>query len=198
RTANQAEGDYPKQGAYRKESFSGEAKMWAQGLGIWNSRPGVPGWGKASIGGSWTGIGANVKRCTIYTSTFTGTVSKLTAYLDGNGTGTGNQVMKAVIYTAPLGTPDALISTSAEVTVVKGSPAAWRDFPFSSPPSVTSGTLYCLGIHSGSANQSARYAHDTAADSLKWNSGDTYSDGPASPFGTPTIGSKDMSIYASP
>jgi len=106
--------------------------------------------------------------------------------------------MKAVMYTAPFGNPDALLATSAEVTVVDGSAAAWRDFSFSSPPTVTYGTLYCLGIHSGSANQTARYAHDTAADGLKFNTGDTYSDGATNPFGTATNDNKDMSIYASP
>lgn len=136
--------------------------------------------------------GADGKTSILATLTENGTVSKITA----NVAGSASLVAKAVIYSEnPADTPDALLATSQEVSVTSGV-FSWVDFTFTTPVALTSGD-YFLGIIGNSNGGSTVQIHcqDVDAGINRFNL-DTYSDGPANPFGTPSTSVNEKSIYA--
>src|SRR5665811_937005 len=76
-----------------------------------------------------------------------GVVSKITVKLDGAGPGTGPQQIKALIYSDNgAGLPNALLGTSAEVTVTDGQVVGEVDFTFAAGIYVAASTYYHLGF----------------------------------------------------
>src|SRR3990167_9903039 len=94
---------------------------------------------------------------------------------------------KGVIYADSAGAPGALLATSDEVTI-SNTTEATVNFPLSGVQqiSVTSGTTYWIGFHwQDPGTPTVSLSRDATAD-LRKEASDTYSDGPADPFGTPT------------
>src|SRR3990167_8015109 len=103
----------------------------------------------------------------------------------------GTTVAKGIIYADNAGQPGALLATSDEVTLSNTTEDA-IDFPLSGAQqiSVVLGTTYWIGFHwqdPGAA--SVTLSRNATANSRK-EAVDTYSDGPADPFGTPGHQSK--------
>jgi len=152
--------------------------------------------GKTAIGGTTAVIGLDAKRVAKFTLAEACSVSKLSVYVSGDGSGVGDQVMKGIIYDddGAAGAPGTLLGTSNEVTVTDGQAAGWVDLTFASPIALTAGD-YHLGLITGANTNTIKYRYDTVV-GIGSNNADTYSDGPANPFGTPTSGDREMSIYA--
>jgi len=101
--------------------------------------------------------------------------------------------LKAVIYEDDAGAPGDLLGTSQEITVTPGYDA-YHYLPFVTPVDLTAGD-YWLGIIVGDNTFLCRYASGDT-DQCATNA-DTYSDGPADPFGPdPTYYDYALRIWA--
>lgn len=135
---------------------------------------GIAGGGGFSGYSAGLSIPANYKRLRKVTPTETAQVAGLRA-LPWSPDGVAKN--KALIYADNAGVPGALIAVSAEV--VGMSTGVLIDFLFSSPPTVTSGTAYWVGLI-GSTTSNWYRSGGGGADVVN---ADTYSDGPADPAG---------------
>lgn len=149
--------------------------------------------GTSTIGSTADTIASDRKRVNRYPMPVSGTVSKLTVYLQPTGT-SGSQQLEGVIYADNAGAPGALVGTSAPFTFQSTQQAGWYDLVFQTPISLPPGN-YWIGMISGTTASVAAFRYQTQTNSRAYN-GDTYSDGPSNPFGTPTIDSELMSVYA--
>jgi hypothetical protein len=147
-----------------------------------------------------TSIGANTdkmvggrKRATRAQLSVPGTVSKLTMYLAPT-TAAGQQVMKGIIYANQSGAPGALMGVTNEFTFHSTDLAGWYDLVFSSPVALPAGT-YWIGVISGGSNNVTGFRYNSVPGIRALNS-DSYSTGPSNPFGSATIDSEQMSVYA--
>ena len=127
-----------------------------------------------------------------------GSVTKLSAYLDGQGAGTGAQQMRMAIYADAGGTPGALKAVSTAVTIVDGQPPGWVDFALPTPVALPAGD-YWLASHqggpTGTSNTIRRYRITGGWRACKFNA-DAFADGPTDPFGTPQNGNAIFSFTA--
>lgn len=144
--------------------------------------------GHTSVGGSTLELPIDTKRVSRYTLSQTRLASKLCVYCDGDGAGVGEQVARAVVYDAD----GALVAVSDEVTILDGQDAAWVDFPLPAAVELVAGD-YDLGVISGGVTMSARIYHDTGGTGQ--HNADTYTDGPADPFGSPTGNAHKLSVF---
>lgn len=138
-------------------------------------------------------VDANGKSATMYTLTENGAISKITAYAAKQ---LGDRVAKAVIYSEnPANTPDVLLATSQEVALTSTS-YAWIDFTFSTPVELTAGN-YFIGIITDAVTSNTVTVKCGNTGSLinSFNT-DTYSDGAANPFGTPSSSANEKVWYA--
>ena len=136
--------------------------------------------GTTAPGGSWGCPGADKKYGNKYTLTEDGLVTKITAYMKGNG-GTGSQKFRTMIYAADgtAGAPMTLAITSQEVTVDAAAAPGPVEFAVSPPVSLPAGD-YWIAQQSGATTQKACLS-GTAGGTNDFNN-DTYSDGPSNPF----------------
>jgi hypothetical protein len=167
----------------------------AQCVGVRCDASSITFFGKPYSGDSFSAMSAQSKRASAFVFLISGTVTKLTAFIDGKGAATGSQVMRAVIYANNSGGgPGALVARSFQGTVNAGAPGRWVSFYFPYPPRLQQG-VYWLGIHSGPGNGVARFAWDSAPGSGYFNV-DAYADGAAYPFGPASVDNRQMSIFA--
>jgi hypothetical protein len=146
--------------------------------------------GRTDTGNTTQGYSANQKAANIFTAGATGQLSKITVRLKRNTT---SGKARAALYANSSGAPGALIAQTQEVTVT--TTTGWFDFPFllGAYPSVVNGTAYWLAILTDEA-YTLRVNNTTGT--INYNA-DTYSDGFANPFGTPsTTASRQICIYA--
>ena len=133
---------------------------------------------------------ANYKYASTFTAANSGFLTKITARCKRSSSGK----MRAALYADNAGAPGALIAQTLEVTV--GTSTGWVKFPFDAAayPTVVNGTAYWLAI-SSAANFTLR-DQSGAGPAVNYNA-DTYSDGFAISFGSPsTTASKQLCIYA--
>jgi subtilisin family serine protease len=135
----------------------------------------------------------NRKRVNHFQLTVAGSVSKLTMYLAPTAT-SGQQEMKGVLYADQAGSPGALVAVSNPLTFHTSDGAGWYDLVFPAPVSLQAGT-YWIGMISGGTANVAGFRWNSVAGARAYNT-NSYSSGPSNPFGTPTIDSEQMSIYA--
>lgn len=100
-------------------------------------------------------------------------------------------VAKAGIYSDNSGAPDALSVASSEVTITS-SAGSWFDFTIADT-ALTASTDYWLAVIIGT--QECGYFYDAGTNNQQANNADTYSDGFADPFGSPSYNDRDVSIY---
>lgn len=133
------------------------------------------------------------KVCRQYTAA-AGPISKLVGYWQG-AAASGSQKVRGFLYTVSASNPAALIGVTDEITVVANQVAAEVDMPFSNPPNPGAIPVF-MGIHygDGTANVAQIGCDGTGGD--KYQTGDTYADGPSDPFGTPTGTTGGHSNYA--
>lgn len=158
---------------------------------------GGPTFGTATIGTSNNTPGslADRKRANSYTPTVTGDVTHLSIYLTPSGT-VGTQVMRGVIYADSAGAPGARLGVSDELSVSNTSPTQWYALNFPSSIPVTAGTPVWLGMITGGAARITEYFFMTASSNVRDLNTNTYTSGPSDPFGTPTLDTQQMSLYA--
>jgi len=96
--------------------------------------------------------------------------------------------LKGVIYADNAGEPGALIATTVERV---GVDVAWNVLTFASAVALSPG-FYWLGVI---ANTNLT-ANGMGTTGINRTNADTYSDGPANPFGTPTTATAERPIYA--
>lgn len=156
--------------------------------------PGSATFGLTSIGSNSDMMVPDRKRVTKAALPVAGNVYKLTMYLAPTGV-SGQQVMQGVIYADSGGAPGALKGVTNAFTFVSSNAAGWYDLQFSSPISLPPGT-YWIGVLSGASNHVAGFRWNSVSQSRAVNS-NTYASGPSNPFGSATLDSEQMSIYAS-
>ncbi|MGN6797256.1 MAG: S8 family serine peptidase [Gaiellaceae bacterium] len=149
--------------------------------------------GTSSIGSTADSMASDRKRVNRYAMPVSGTVSKLTVYLQPTAT-SGSQQIEGVIYADNAGAPGALLGVSTPFTFQSTQQAGWYDLVFQTPVTLAAGN-YWIGMISGSSSSVAAFRFQTQTNSRAYN-GDSYSDGPSNPFGTPTLDSELMSVYA--
>jgi hypothetical protein len=149
--------------------------------------------GKSTVGASSDVFAANRKRVSRYSLPAAGTVSKLSVYLAPSGT-PGQQPLEGVVYADSSGKPGSLLASTAALTFSSTNAAGWYDLTFAGPVSLAPGS-YWLGVISGETGKVAGFRYDSVASARDWNA-NTYSTGPSNPFGTPTVDSEQMSLYA--
>jgi virginiamycin B lyase len=149
--------------------------------------------GKARIGSSFAALSAGEKRASQHLLWYGPvTITKLRAYLDGNGGATGSQVLRGVLYRGAA--PGALVAQTEDVTIAAGEAGRWVELPFSSP--VRLGVhYYWLGLHSGGTQGVARYAWDPGGAAVRRFNTDLFSDGPSDPFGPSVADNQRLSIH---
>ena len=79
-------------------------------------------------------------------------ISKLSAFLDGDGTANGDQAYRAVIYDSN----GDLLAESPEVVVGDLSEPAWVDFVFHRPVSINADS-YIFGLHTGPVADASQF-----------------------------------------
>jgi subtilisin family serine protease/phosphodiesterase/alkaline phosphatase D-like protein len=149
--------------------------------------------GKTAVGGSTDSFGFERKRvnsCTLPTS---GSVTKLSVYLEPAGT-SGQQVMKGVIYSDAAGKPEKLLGVSEQLTFKSTNAGNWYELPFSSPVKLSAGS-YWIGVITGATSNVAGFRYDSVTNSRDYNA-NTYSSGPTNPFGSVTVDNEQTSLYA--
>jgi subtilisin family serine protease len=149
--------------------------------------------GTTTIGPSSDRFAANYKRVNSYTVSTSGSLTKLTIYLQPSGQ-TGSQTIRGLVYADAGGHPGALLATGVEVTFSSSQAAGWYDLTFTTPLALSPGT-YWIGAATGSSNGVIGFRWKTVGNSRYLNT-DTYSDGPSSPFGSGSFDSEEMSLYA--
>ena len=100
--------------------------------------------------------------------------------------------VKGVIYEVDgSNNPTGLVAVSDEVTSLR---RGWNEVEFSSPPVLTAGDSYWIGVITDTAfvYRLGRHGATPAASS---SGSDTYADGPADPFGTPSALGNNVPIY---
>ena len=146
--------------------------------------------GYPTAGGTRYSVFADNKQGSKFTLSEAGAVDSI--YFWGKlGGGAGDpKEAKLAIYQDNAGSPGALVATTPAVTVT--STRQWYAAGFSSPVSLSAGT-YWLVAHS--ATKLDMYGDAGSTNQRAYN-GDTYSDGPADPFGAATQDNIKLSIYA--
>jgi len=154
--------------------------------------------GSQVAGTVWTRMTTNAKRASrfSFSAPTTTNVTAIKAYVDGGGAATGSQPVRGVIYSDSAAGPNKPVAASSELVIPAGKAPGWITLSFVSPAHLTAGS-YWLALHSGASIAVARYAATTVSNALRYDAAvDSYSDGASSPFGTTSMGNKEMSIFA--
>jgi hypothetical protein len=149
--------------------------------------------GKTTIGANSDIALANRKRVNRYTLTASGTVQKLSIYLQPTST-TGSQVLEGLIYADSGGSPGSLIAVSNQLTFSNTSAAGWYDLTFGTPPHLAAGT-YWIGFMSGATSYVIGFRWDSVSGSRAYNA-NVFTSGPSNPFGSVSTDGEQMSLYA--
>ena len=140
--------------------------------------------GMASVGGSMIGTGGGAAKTGAYFQmAAAGTVTKITAYIQGYG------LAKAAIYSDSSGQPGSLVGGVTSQMSVPSS-AGWVDFWYASPVSLQAGSYWLTLIYDSGCNW---FYSSGGVSAWNWI---TYSTQPASTFGSHTDRTDSISIYA--
>jgi subtilisin family serine protease len=149
--------------------------------------------GLTTIGKNSDRLAANRKRVNHYQLATSASVSKLTMYLAPTGT-RGTQVLEGIIYADQGGSPGALSGVTRQLSFSSKNKAGWYDLTFANPVALQAGT-YWIGVISGNTGNVTGIRWNSVTKARAYNT-NTYTSGPSNPFGTATIDSEQMSLYA--
>jgi subtilisin family serine protease len=150
--------------------------------------------GKTTVGGTGESLPANRKRVNRYSLTQTGTVRKLSLYLQPTPTA-GSQTIKGVIYSDLNGAPGALLETTNKLVFHSTDAKGWYDLKLSTPVTLLPGK-YWIGFLAGGTSKVAATRWDSGKSNRVTNT-NSYKSGPSNPFGTSTsTDQRQMSLYA--
>ena len=150
--------------------------------------------GKETNGASSSNSSADRKRVSSSTPATAGTLTSCTArmFLSAAGTGT----VKGVVYSSVSGSASPLLATGDEVTFTDTAEVA-INLPFSGAQqlSLVGGTEYFIGFHHADPGvPSITHSRDNNP-ALGSTNTDTYSDGPADPFGTIDLQTGKIDVF---
>ena len=149
--------------------------------------------GTTTVGPNSDTMSANRKRVNSVQVASAVHVTSLSLYLQPTST-SGSQVLEGVVYADSKGRPGALLGTTAVLTFSSSQTAGWYGLTFKSPLTLTAGA-YWIGVLTGGTSGVAGFRWTNMTGSRAWNS-NTYSKGPSNPFGSATVDSELMSLYA--
>jgi hypothetical protein len=148
--------------------------------------------GKATVGATAASDPANLKGVSKYRLPSTGTVSKLSLYLQPTGT-SGSETIEGLVYGESGRAPGPLLGTTSALTFKSSSSAGWYDLNFLTPLKLAPGN-YWLGFISGGTSNVTAFRYDTASNALDYNA-NSYAAGASDPFGAATIIAEQISLY---
>ena len=149
--------------------------------------------GTTTVGSGSDPMLADRKRVNRASLPVAGSVSKLSVYLQSTAT-SGSQTIRGVLYADSAGKPAGLLGVTNPLTFTSGQAAAWYDLSFPTPVALSAGT-YWIGMISGSSSSVAAFRYTSVSASRAYNV-NPYGSGPANPFGSVTVDSELMSVYA--
>ena len=147
--------------------------------------------------GSPVPVVADTQRSARFVAVESGSVVKLSIYVDGLGAGSGGGKLRGLIFDQS----GVLLVQGSEVDVADGQPAGWIDLPFDLGAlpggfAVTSGTAYEFGYIAGGGDQAIRvYETDTGAQFGREETR-AYASGAANFSGSERRFTADLSIFA--
>jgi hypothetical protein len=148
--------------------------------------------GNSNIGGSSSGLAADLKAVNRYSLPTAGAGAAMRVYLAPTGT-PGVQTLRGIVYADAGGAPGALIGVTDELAFPSSASAGWFELPFPRPLDLPPGD-YWLGIISGPQAGVAAFAYDPVP-GARATSPNAYAAGPGDPFGPFTTDSAQMSLY---
>jgi thermitase len=149
--------------------------------------------GTTAVGSGSDTMAPDRKRVNRYQLSVAGSVSKLSIYLQPTGVA-GSQVLEGVLYADSGGSPAGLLGVSKPLTFQSTGAAGWYDLVFASPVALQAGS-YWIGMISGDSTHVAGFRYSSVSGSRLYNV-NGYSSGPTDPFGSATVDSELMSVYA--
>jgi hypothetical protein len=139
-----------------------------------------------------SGLSAQMKRASRFTFGSTGSISKLCAYLDGNGGVSGTQRYRLGLYRDNGGVPGAKVFETREQMISSGTAARW--YCLDAPVIPVSAGSYWISIHTGGTAGVIRDYYDGAAN--WYGNFDAYEDGATMTFGAGNAGSGTLTLSA--
>jgi hypothetical protein len=138
-----------------------------------------------------SGLSSEMKRASRYSLSAAGAVSRLCAYLDGNGGVSGSQRYRLALYGDNAGVPGAKVFETREQTISSGTAARW--YCVDAPVFPVAAGSYWIAIHTaGTAGVIRDYYDGTAAN--WYGNADSFNDGAATTFGAGNAGSGTMTL----
>ncbi len=162
---------------------------------IGNGTGGTNVYGKTAPGPDFGCPTQNRKYANKVTFSSGGTLTKISAWMKGNG-GAGSQQFRTMVYADAGGSPGALLATSATVTVAASDPAGNVDFAISPGVSLAAGD-YWLAQQSGATSAKACLSQATGAAGTNVFNTDSFGNGPDDPFGSVSTSTAEYTISAS-
>ena len=129
------------------------------------------------------GLSADRKRASRFVAPASGSLVALSAYLDGLGGGAGSQQVRFVVFADAGGSPGPLLGQTGVHTIAQGAAGAWVRLGLANPVSVTGGSGYFIGNHSGLTQNVARFGSQAGVAGATRENGDAFADGASSQFG---------------
>jgi hypothetical protein len=145
------------------------------------------------------GLSANFKRASRFTLGSRGTITRLCAYLDGNGGVSGTQGVRFALYGDNNGVPGTKVFETRSEVIFDGSAAHWyctqdRDQVALLPIFPVEAGSYWIAVHTSGTGGVIR---DFGDGSSNWyGNADPYADGSSPTFGTGSRGTGTLSVYA--
>jgi hypothetical protein len=165
-------------------------------VGADTAAPGGGGaFGRLVPGTEWFAIGGASKRSSRFTLANAGTVTSVSAYLDGLGGASGAQQVRFAVYADKYGAPAGLVAESTVGTLEAGDPASWFELPLESPVALPAGS-YHLAILAGATGRVVRYSRAPLPGGMETAS-DAFADGASDPYGPTTSYHYEAAIHAS-
>jgi thermitase len=149
--------------------------------------------GRTSVGSSSDSFAANRKRVSLYALPATGSVSKLSIYLEPGGV-SGQQVLEGIVYANSNGKPGSLLGTSGQLTFASTNSPGWYDLIFAKPLKLAAGS-YWLGVITGSTSYVAGFRYQSVSSGRDYNT-NIYNSRPTNPFGAFNSDREQPSLYA--
>lgn len=152
--------------------------------------------GKTTASGSTptSGLIADFKRGSRFTTTESATVKDLCVYLDGNGGGAGTQSVQTLIYSDINGVPGKKLVDGVSWTIHDHAAAQWYCRPAEYVAVLRPGKYWVAILTSGP--DSVLRAYTSGATQNLYSAADSYSDGPAATFGSGSVEAGTLAAYA--
>ena len=149
--------------------------------------------GKTTDGASETCSSTDRKKVSLGTATTAGTISSIT--FRSRVTAQSGSVI-GVMYSNSIGTPGAIFSQSDPVVISSTTEiASTLSFTGTNIKTIAANDIYWIGFHQQDPGTASHCISRANTGSQSSTNTDVYSDGPASPFGAPTLEAGPIDCY---